>query len=310
MSEPSDWDPLPPETVGPVVAPSTPEIAPARPRPMAAPIAAKAPPPTPASAKPEPLADLALTALRQRLAQSKPRDPIVAALNHSLRLGERRQRAVKAAFAATAAPVRSELQDPARLPTGTKPVDRDFREKEPWFRELPAAEQERLRSKWTYDRTRFSGYLRHCGKQRLAIVGSAVLVFTIIGVLQTPILGNAAILRMMVLGVVAGIGWGCAPMARTWLALFGVVVYLFGMLSLVMPPSTFTLVAYFCGAWLVTNLGAVIAMEHEAKLRGGFLAMRGPPPPKPPAVNERPPAPAVAPLATAARPASAHGPAG
>lgn len=308
MSEPSDWDPLPPETVGPAAAPPT--VGQASPAPAIVTVAAVVARTRPPAATAQPLADLALTALRQRLTQAKPRDPIVAALNQSLRVAERKQRACKAAFVATAAPVRSELRDPGQVPTDAEGVERDPREKESWFRDLPGDEQERLRAKWTYDRTRFCGYRRHCGAQRLSIVGSAVLVFSIIGVLQSPILGDAAIVRMVVLGVIAGIGWSCAPMARTWLAFFGVLVYLLGMLSLVMPPDTFTLVAYFCGAWLVTNLGAVIAMEHEAKQRGGFLAMHAPPPPKAPPLSERAPAPAGGPAAAADRAASTRGPAG
>src|SRR5712671_6356030 len=101
---------------------------------------------------------LRLDALQQLMQGAGHKDSFDAALNQSLRRQDRQQQAQQAEFAATAVHATSSLQGPQDVPLpASYQQGRDQREDEPWFRDLPAAEQQRLHQSWLAERQRFTG---------------------------------------------------------------------------------------------------------------------------------------------------------
>ena len=172
-----DWAPLPAETVTTQEAKaamreSARQVA--MPKPAVRPANKAAATGTERTGGSDPLAEAALTALRERLQQQPTtRDPVAQAFRRASRKNQE--------------PLVEARPAPTRLPPSPDACvdrtselrldDRDAREDLPWFQALPEEEQQRLREGWRANKDRFTCI----GEQRRAAMRRAMAVGGLIG---------------------------------------------------------------------------------------------------------------------------------
>lgn len=195
----ADWEPLAPDRLGqhpgewePAAAGSALERALANPAPKARgavrppPAPPPPPPPPPPAPEPSPAAAALLGDLRARLAATAPKDPLAVQLQRSLDRRARKQRAGRAPFAQQVMPA-STAPRTEELPLPVVYEDRDPREDERWFHELPPDEQQRLRAAWQRQRAQLVGMAagqQRCQWRRCA---AALVVFAVTAAVGTHI---------------------------------------------------------------------------------------------------------------------------
>ncbi len=175
-SNEDDWAPLPQETVltpeakaamrdaARQVAMPKPAVRPRKP--------AETVPSRPTTAA-DPLADAALTALRERLQQQpSTRDPVAQAFRRASRKNHEPLVDAQPAKAAQP-PAPDACVDRA---SELRFDDRDAREGLPWFQALPQQEQQRLREEWRANQGRFTclGDQRRAAMRRAMVVGGLI----------------------------------------------------------------------------------------------------------------------------------------
>ncbi len=269
MDPEDDWAPLPPETVplGEAAKPRPKYAHKVVPQPALRPIARGAAASAPTAAERQ-LADEQLAALQQRLAAT-PRatdDPVGRAVSRASR-----KAALSANFAGEppptvpGAPAMDAVPGVHRVAYG---VDRDPREDEPWFLQLPTAEQQRLRSSWHRTRHRFDGRRPAFWRDVRRAAWQGALVFFVVGLLQVPTFGVAAIPRFALAGAVA------APLGR--LAGGGRFAFaLVGFLALALVSGANVLAVLFSPIGLPSALiachgMALLGFDREMQRSGGF----------------------------------------
>ncbi|MCU0864994.1 MAG: hypothetical protein MUC36_14485 [Planctomycetes bacterium] len=298
-----DWEPLPPEQLcrHPGELGALPSAA--APAPPGAPPARPAAPPVPSPpAAPDPAAEQALFALKQRLQQQGKGRSLIAAVQHREQRQQRQQAARGVAslqatlvhIEAPAAPA-SPPPPPPECTVDERASDFDARELEPWFRELPDTERQRLRTVWWHERHRDDHALQglRVRLQRAASYGAMVLGG--LGLLQSLMLGGfQTVLPLAVLGAIAAVIAELGGGGRFLYAALGPVAWVavMGPIVLVTPfamPGVL-LAAYGFGA---------IGMDGEMRRSAGFVDQLPPTPPAAPDATAPAPAPAAVPPAAA-----------
>lgn len=249
------------------VAPAAPVPAPAR-----------APRPAKPAVKPvDPEAERALAALKAKIAAAAPATSLIADVQHRQQREERKRQAVGKVpelVAAVVAPPSAALPPapaPAPEPAPEVVIDTaacevDPRELEPWFKQLPASERERLRAQWWLERHRHDGKGLAVRRRLQRALGYGALVFFVLGVLQAMLVGSVALVPMLTAaGAVAG---GLAEIlggGRFVYALAGAMAFVavMGPMVLVQPLSLTSLLIACYG------MGA-IGMDGEMRRSGGF----------------------------------------
>ncbi|MEO6598033.1 MAG: hypothetical protein ABIP94_25090 [Planctomycetota bacterium] len=279
MSEPDDWAPLPEDQRAahsgelldvPVRPPRTLAPAPATPvRPAAAPTT-----PSPvAPREPDPEAERALAALKRRIAAAKPATSWIAEMQHREQRAERRRRAANmgepSVVAATDQTV--DVADQAVCADATPPAidaasDIDPREAEPWFRDLPRSEQERLRTHWWYDRHRNDDAGTKVRRRlRRAFVYGASLFF-VMGLLQSLLMGGFGLVpALTAVGGVAAVLAEAAGGGRFVYSAAGAIAFVVVMGATVLLQP-FALMSLLMASYGMGTLG----MDGEMRRSGGF----------------------------------------
>jgi hypothetical protein len=271
MSE-GDWEPLPEERrlshPGEFASAPAADDAPAAgnaARPIAADAPAAAPPPPP-----DPEAEAALRRLQQRIAAAGPATSLVAEVQHREQRAARRRAAARAPFADQAKVVRSGLRGPEDVPPPSEvaaPVEQDPREQEPWFRALPASQQERLKAHWWHERHRHdrAGVLlqRRLGRA----VGHGALLFFVLSLLLVMLLGGLSLVPMLTAGgaLAAGAAELCGG-GRFVYAVAGGAVFV-----LVLGPMAFLQPFLLLALMLITYSMGCLGMDGEMRRSGGFV---------------------------------------
>ncbi len=264
MSEPSDWDPLPTPQVEAWIDGGMQGLGPKPP------VSAQAP-------RPEPAADpaaaaVALAALQRRLRAAEPRDPVRVALERAAERADLRGH--RGAAATADAEVLVRVPPPVATPEYSE--GRDGREDEAWFRDLPAAEQERLRQAWRQQADSVRLRPRITRRMLLAGAGQGAFVFGIASLLQLPLLGFGVVPVMLSAGCVAGALMQLTQRGRFQCSLVGGLVYLF---AIVVPMQVVgggleSMVAQILpilyGLAIVTWASGLIGMDREIRQAGGF----------------------------------------
>ena len=264
----ADWEPLPKEQLcgnpGEFVALGKRPVAPAAPSPAVA--APPAPvPAAPAPAAVDPAAERALQDLQQKLAVSQPAASWVAhSLQKQRRVREKRAREPKTAALAEA--VITATGPAAVVAIDERASNLDARELEPWFKELPAREQERLRQRWWEERERFAHEGQRWQRRMLRALGHGALVMGLLGILQSLLLGNLFLVPTM--AAAGAMAAGLAEMFRGdrfVYALCGALGWVLVMGEVVLQQP-FAMPGLLMAAY---GMGAV-GMEGEMRRSGGF----------------------------------------
>jgi hypothetical protein len=232
----------------------------------AVPVAAAVAAPAPAKRAPlTPEQQQLLAELKAKIADNPEAAGILATERKRREKEQRKQRAaVNPALAASAV---------VRVPGAAPEVaidevasDVDARELEPWFRELPPEEQERLRDQWHMLRHRYDDAGKHWRKRMHRSVGYGALVFFALGVLQALLLGGFVYVPILTVygAIAAGIAELCGGGRFTFSAAGGVAfVATMGVAVFLQPFSLFSLVlACYC-------MG-LVGMDGEMRRSGGF----------------------------------------
>ena len=247
-------------------------VAPAAP--VQAPSPALAPRPAKPAAKPvDPEAERALAALKAKIAAAAPATSLIADVQHRQLREERKRQAVgkvpELVAAVVAPPSASPPPAPAPAPEvviDTAACEVDPRELEPWFKQLPASERERLRAQWWLERHRHDGKGLAVRRRLQRALGYGALVFLVLGLLQALLVGSVALVPMLTAaGAVAG---GLAEIlggGRFVYAFAGAMAFVavMGPMVLVQPLSLTSLLIACYG------MGA-IGMDGEMRRSGGF----------------------------------------
>jgi hypothetical protein len=228
-------------------------------------------PSRPASARPQEAASAAAAtaawaALQQRLAGAKAPQSLLAAA---------RQRDCVAAQVARAALAKAVGGSPpiAAAPAPASPAPEvashagDPRELEPWFRGLPAEQQQRLRAQWDRKREQIEhlpDWQRRLQWQRFT---AAVVLFGSLLVLGT----GAVKLATMGAGIVCGICWRHLsadrfrdPLVAVALLFAGHLIAMVGSGADRLPPGL------FLDVLLLTGMAALVGFAGEIRRSGGF----------------------------------------
>ncbi len=261
-----DWEPLPPNEF--CAHPG--EAVDLRKRALAATVATTASVPTVAPPKASsPPVDSAqtergLAELRAKIAQHEPSASLIATVQRDVLRKERKQRAAKAAE--LVATVVSVAGPAPVVVVDEQTCNLDGRELEPWFKDLPAEEQLRLRNQWAQTRLRGTdGWLRLHRRLGRALCHGA-LVFTFMGLFQALLLGGFGLVP--VLAAVGAIAAGLAELARGDRFVYALAgglgyVVVMGPVVLIQP---FALCSLLFAAY---GMGA-IGMEGEMRRSAGY----------------------------------------
>jgi hypothetical protein len=235
--------------------------------------AAPLPPPPPPSAlhrtprPPTPLGERAMRELERRCLATPPSDSLVAHAARRERRGERQQQLARSAGAALTATVVDARDDPpAHVVVDHAASDLDPREMQPWFRELPAGEQERLRSAWHDERHRFD-HVAVARRRRLArALGFGALCFFLLGVCQSLLMGGLGLVPLLTLaGAVAAFGAECCGGGRFAYSFAGAIAFV-----VVMGPFVFLQPLGLCSLLFATYGLGLMGMDSEMRRSGGF----------------------------------------
>lgn len=273
MSETDDWAPLPgghaaahPGEFVPVPArlprvEATGDVLPPPSEPVAAPTARQAP-------VDDAEAERALAALRAKLAQVPAGCSLLTEVTRREDRAQRKRRAANSRDLAPWAPVRGE-SPPLPVDYAVGSDGRDPREEEPWFRELPEAERERLHREWTAERTR---HLREPVRQAKRVwraMAEGAFVMGVLAVLQALVLGGFGTLPLLAGGgaLAAGVG-AFAGLGRFGYAALGGAVWFAIMLPGILRGDFHP---YVMPGLLMAAYGmGALGMAEEMRRSGGF----------------------------------------
>jgi hypothetical protein len=256
-------------------------------------------------APPDPAAERALSALKQRLLALGPARSLIAAVQHREQRRQRQQAAAKVqslqatlvqASAPTPPPAAPTTPAAGPIPpsagaTDGVAADRDARELEPWFRELPAREQHRLRAVWWEERHRHDhAWIGHRRRlQRAASYGAMVLGG--LGLLQSLLVGGFhTVLPLAIAGAFAALVAEAVGGGRFAYAGLGPIAW-FVVMGPTLMANPFAMYGVLMAAY---GFGA-IGMDGEMRRSAGFVDQQPPPAP----------VTAPAPVPVGARPAAA-----
>jgi len=261
MGQASDWEPLPPERLEDApgagagadegfTPPST-------------------PPDTAAAAAASARAELALQALRERIASTPTSEALGATLEHEDRKRRRRRRAAGVERLAACATMASTIR-PDEVPLAVEydggGEGRDLREDEAWFRALPASERQRLHELWSSARRRAQGSDRPDLRKVGAAMARGAAVAFVVGLLLCAVGGGLAAAGLLALLGAVGVGVAqCAGGGRQTCALAGIVVFpiVYGLALLTNPILLL--------GWMLMAYGfGVLGMTAEMCRAGGF----------------------------------------
>jgi len=212
-------------------------------------------------------ATAAFAALQRRLAAAQPARSLLAAA---------RQRDCEAAQVTRAVAARAVAQVMPAAPTAVVALEEhprmpaaggDPREQEPWFRGLPASEQQRLHRHWQHRRELVDSqpaWQRRLQWQRFA---AAVVLFASLVVLGT----GAVWVATLGAGIVCGLCWRHLsadryrdPVVAVALLFAGHLVAMVGSGADGLPPGL------FLDVLLLTAMAALVGFAGEIRRTGGF----------------------------------------
>lgn len=223
--------------------------------------------PTRTAREPDPRAEQLLRDLQDRIARAPKSDSIVASAARRAQRQRRQQRASEAQAAALAGTFQrgSAPPDPAPVLELDRQTDADPRELEDWFRELPEAEQQRLRATWSSERHKFDLTGRDARRRMLRAAAYSGGAFLLTGLLLVLLLGS-----YWQIPALACVGAVCGPLAQ--LAGGQRFTYmLFGALGYVVVMGAFLLRNPFLlyGAVFAISLMGAVGMDREMRLSAG-----------------------------------------
>ena len=218
----------------------------------------------------DPAAELALQQLKARLAAAPPPQSLIAEVQRREARQERKQRAARSPQLAGSAPLVL-----AELPNVPLPVayqqgfdGRDPREDEPWFADLPSAEQQRLHQQWALERVRFDsiGLVRR--RQLLRVMASGALVSFVFALLQVLLLGGFGYVPLLTAGgaVACGAAQVCGG-GRFAFAAAGGFVYMLIMVPVILG-NPYALIGVMLASY---GMGAV--GREDGKRRAGGMGV-------------------------------------
>lgn len=216
----------------------------------------------------DPAAERALQQLKARLAKAPPPTSLIAEVQRREAKQERRQRAARAPQLVGSAPLVVEGLPTVPLPVAYQqgPDGRDPREDEPWFADLPPAEQQRLHQQWALERVRFDsiGLVRR--RQLLRVMVSGALVSFVFALLQVLLLGGFGYVPLLTAGgaVAAGAAQACGGGRFAFAAAGGFVYMLIMVPVILVNPYALT------GVMLAGYGMGAVGMEEEMRRSGGF----------------------------------------
>jgi hypothetical protein len=220
-------------------------------------------------AEPDPAADpaeLAMAELKARIAAHAPATSLVATVVRREERKQRRQRAATAVLASVAAMMkRKRPRDPLPIEYDPGVHGRDPREEEAWFKELPAAERERLQASWAKKRqhavTTIANHRRN-GNRRLV---AALLVFAVVAVSGTRVMWAATAGA----GICCAIWWrhGVPDGIRDPLRALGCLL---GVHTVAMLVYGVFNPAVFIDAVVLVGFATVVGFDGEFRRTGGF----------------------------------------
>jgi hypothetical protein len=228
---------------------------------------AKEKPATRPTAPPNPFGEMLLSDLQSRLAASTPKDPVASAMNRTAARLDRKIAAKSAPFVAESRHAQSELKELSDIPLEVQFIEgRDPREDERWYLDLPPEEQERLRRKWQLELRLGVAKPQSKLHARVNVILQGMAAFSIAALPIAAFMGWWMILRMLVAGVFAGIAFSLIDRTRFSCAIIGAVIYFVSNWDAAFGDPTTVLI----GAVLVANLCALVGMNREMRLSGGF----------------------------------------
>ena len=215
----------------------------------------------------DPGAERALRELEQRCRDAGPSTSLVAQAQRR----EERQRRQQQRAPSTQATLQSMVVDarddpPVAVCVDAAASDLDPRELEPWFRELPADEQQRLHDCWHEERHRFDDRAKISRRRlgRVAVYGG--LLFGFMGLLLAPLLGTfAKAVPLLVAGAIAASGAHAFGGGRFVFAGAGSIAFVCVMgLTVFIQPLSFA-------ALMLASFGmGLVGMDGEMRNSGGF----------------------------------------
>lgn len=215
-------------------------------------------------------AEARLEALQQRLAAAprKEADPVRRAYAHATR-----KAAATADFVATPERAEVPVAPIADVVPGASDIayanDHDPREDDPWFQQLPAKEQQRLRANWHRQRHRFEGLRASYWRDVARATWQGAAVFAVLAVLQAPMLGSLhALPGLVVAGAIAGTAGRMLGGGRFAFAFAGFAAFLLAM----GPGLTAGLFSPLgLASVLIATYGmGLLGVDREMRRTGGF----------------------------------------
>jgi hypothetical protein len=266
------WMPLPPrDEPRPAPPPATPPPRSAASLPTAPVLRPAARGPARATTAPDPDAERRLAELQQRIASvPKSKGPLQSAFRRASRrsAGDDEALADASGVAEVPPPPPSAAPPDAAVVVGyDRATDRDPREDEPWFRDLPEPERARLRGQWAIERHRFDDRALVLRRRLVRAAWHGALVFFVLSLLQAPLLGLGPLPLLTLAGALASVLAQALGGGRFVHAFAGATAFV-----VVMGPTVFVQPFGLIGLLAASyGLGAV-GMDREMRRSGGFDA--------------------------------------
>ncbi len=203
--------------------------------------------------------------LQAKLARQKPATSFVAQAQHR---EDRQRRKAQAGAAPALAAMVVQGSDPTAVPRveyAAGAEGRDEREESAWFRQLPPAEQDRLRKVWGDKRELSCGAAsaeRRRGNRRFV---AAIVVFAATIVLGTHIYWHATLGA----GIACGLWWRRTAPDR-FLDPLRAIASLFPMQGTAMVVHQQVNPTLFMDSVLLVALAAIVGFDGEIRRTGGF----------------------------------------
>jgi len=215
----------------------------------------------------DPDSEQALRELKVRLTNAAPAKSLIAQVQHREQRQERRR--VAAARGEPSLPPAPLAHDIAVAAATAPPVvdaDNDARELEPWFRELPAAERERLRAHWWSERHRNDDAGLRARRRLARAIGCGALLFFVLSLPQALLGGLAVVPALVAAGAMAGGAAHLCGGGRFVYSCAGALAFCTVMGMSVLSPMGLSCVM------LATYGMGIVGMDGEMRRSGGFEA--------------------------------------
>jgi hypothetical protein len=214
--------------------------------------------------------------LQQELTTTRTKPSFGAALERAAQRIDRKQKAATAPFAADARHLRSDLR-PEDVPLDLVYTEgRDEREDEPWFKQLPLEEQDRLLRQWHGRELRLRREPVRWDKRLLRGACHGLAAFLLTALLQIPLLGAGPIPVMLLAGALAGVLMNLTRPSRFRCSAIGGAVYLLAIIAPVtiaggaMEAIVAQALPILYGFAIAVCTCGLIGFDHEARRSGGF----------------------------------------